>query len=145
MPAYKSTGRRINASAQSVFDKLSNLEGLKDVLAKVPESAIPQDKKELFDNVKVTSDSISFPAGPVGEITLKVAERLAPTLIRLAGVGTPVPLGMSLEIAPLSDSSCEASVVINLDIPKMMAPMIGGTIQKMADQFADVLERLNYE
>lgn len=145
MPAYKSTGRRINASAQAVFDKLSNLEGLKDVLAKVPESAIPQDKKELFDNVKVTSDSISFPAGPVGEITLKIAERLAPTLIRLAGVGTPVPLGMSLEIAPLTDTSCEAAVVINLDIPKMMAPMIGGTIQKMADQFADVLERLNYE
>lgn len=144
MPVYKSTGRPISASAQAVYAKLSNLEGLKTIIANIPESAVPEDKRELLDGVKVTADSISFPAGPVGEITLRVTERLAPTLIRLEGVGTPVPLTMALEIAPLSESSCEAAVAIDIAIPKMMAPMIGGTIQKMADQFADVLERLNY-
>ncbi|MDE6272935.1 MAG: SRPBCC family protein [Muribaculaceae bacterium] len=142
---YKSSGRLIAAPAQAVFDKLSNLEGLKNIIANIPDSAVPDDKRELLDGVKVTADSISFPAGPVGEITLQVCERVAPTLIRLEGVGTPVALSMSLEIAILSEASCEACVAIDIDIPKMMAPMIGGTIQKMADQFADVLEKLNYD
>lgn len=145
MPIYKSSGRLVNAPAVAVFNKLSNLEGLKSIIANIPDSAVPEDKRELLNGVKVSADSISFPAGPVGEITLQVIERLSPTLIRLQGVGTPVPLTMSLEIAPLSDASCEAAVAIDIAIPKMMAPMIGGTIQKMADQFADVLERLNYE
>lgn len=145
MPIYKSTGRLISSSAESVYSKLSNLEGLKDILSKIPESAVPADKRELLEGVKVTSDSISFLAGPVGEITMQVTERIEPSLIRLQGVGTPVPLTMSLELAAIGEASCEASVAIDIAIPKMMAPMIGGTIQKMADQFADVLQRLNYE
>ncbi len=144
MPVYKSTGRLVNASAEAVYNKLSDLEGLKSVIANIPDSAVPADKRELLEGIKVTANSISFPAGPVGELTLVVKERVSPTLISLEGVGAPVALGMALEIAPLSESSCEAAVSIDIAIPKMMAPMIGGTIQKMADQFADVIERLNY-
>lgn len=144
MPIYKSTGRLVNASAEAVYNKLSDLEGLKSVIANIPDSAVPADKREMLESIEVTADSISFPAGPVGQLTLEVRERINPTLIRLEGVGAPVALGMALEIAPISDSSCEAAVAIDIAIPKMMAPMIGGTIQKMADQFADVIERLNY-
>lgn len=145
MPTYKSSARLIYAPAEKVYNKLSNLEGLKSIIANIPDSAVPDDKRDLLDGIKVTPDSISFPAGPVGEITLKLVEKISPSLIKLQGVGTPVALGMQLQIASLSDSQCEADVAIDIDIPKMMAPMIGGTIQKMADQFADVIERLNYE
>ena len=145
MAVFKSNARQIQAPAEAVFDKLSNLENLKDLLAKVPESAIPADQKEMFDAVRVTEDSISFPAGPVGELTLRMTRRERPTLIVLEGEGSPVALSMNLEIGIISSDVCEAVVAIDIAIPAMLKPMIGGTIQKMADQFGEMLGHLNYD
>lgn len=145
MAVFKSQIRQIQASAESVFDKLSNLENLKTLLANVPESAIPADQKDMFDNVKVTEDSISFPTGPVGDLTLKMTRKERPVLIELEGIGAPVALSMNLEIGIVSADACEATVSIDIAIPAMLKPMIGGTIQKMADQFAEMLSRLSYE
>lgn len=145
MAVFKSQTRQIQASAEAVFDKLSNLENLKTMLAQVPESAVPADQKEMFDAVRVTEDSISFPAGPVGELTLQMTRKERPTLISLTGVGAPVALSMNLEIGIVSQDASEGAVSIDIAIPPMLKPMIGGTIQKMADQFAEMLPRLKYD
>lgn len=145
MAVYKSSGRRVMASADAVYNKLSDLNGLQSVIAGIPDTAIPDDKRELLEGVKITSDSITFPAGPVGEITLRVAEKIEPTLISLEGIGTPVALNLKLELAPLSESECEAVVALDVAIPPMLKPMVSGSLQKMVDQFADIIERLKYE
>lgn len=144
MALYKSSPVGIKSSAETVFNKLSDFSNLKSLMEKVPESSIPTDKKEMFDSVKVTSDSISFPAGPVGDVTLKVTEKLPPELIKLEGVNTPVAISLSLLISPVSAESCEAMVEIDIAIPAMLKPMIGGTIQKMTDQFSQVLGALKF-
>lgn len=145
MALYKSRIQQIPASAEAVYDKLSDLSNLRQLLAQVPESAIPADKRDLFDAVKVTEDTISFPAGPVGELTMRMTRCVRPQLITLEGVGSPVALKMMLEIAPTGTETCEAAVAIDIAIPAMLKPMIGGTIQKMADQFGDVLRQIRYE
>ena len=145
MAVFKSQIRQIQAPAEAVFDKLSNLENLKSLLAQVPESASPADQKDMFDAIRVTEDSISFPAGPVGELTLRMTKKVRPTLISLDGVGAPVALSMNLEIGIVSPDACEAAVAIDIAIPAMLKPMIGGTIQKMADQFGEMLVRLKYD
>lgn len=145
MAVFKSQIRSIQAPAETVFDKLSNLENLKSLLARVPESAIPADQKEMFDAIRVTEDSISFPAGPVGELTMQITRKERPTLISLEGVGAPVALSMDLEIGIVSADSCEAVVAIDIAIPAMLKPMIGGTLQRMADQFGEMLGHLNYD
>lgn len=144
MALYKSSPVGIKSSAETVFNKLSDFSNLKSLMEKVPESSIPADKKEMFDSVKVTSDSISFSAGPVGDVTLKVTEKLPPELIKLEGVNTPVAISLSLLISPVSAESCEAMVEIDIAIPAMLKPMIGGTIQKMTDQFSQVLGALKF-
>ena len=145
MALYKSKIQQIPASAEAVFDKLSDMSNLKSVLANVPESAIPADKRELFDAVRVSENSISFPAGPVGALTLRMARKERPGLIELIGEGAPVALTLSLEITPTGASSSEGCVAIDIAIPAMLKPMIGGTLQKMADQFGDVLGKLRYD
>lgn len=145
MSEFKSSPRRINASAEAVYDKLSNLEGFREILANVPSSAIPAEQREMLDQITVTSDSISFPAGPVGQLTMKVSEKIRPTTIRMEGQGTPVAMSMTLELASVAETECEAAVALDVAIPPMLKPMIGGTLQKMADQFADVLQQLKYE
>lgn len=143
MADFKSEPRQIHASAEAVFDKLSNLGAFGEILASVPESAVPAEQREMLDKVVITDNSVSFPAGPVGDITMVMERKERPTLIEMVGKDTPVALSMRLEIAPLGEE-CETAVVIDVAIPPMLKPMVSGPLQKMADQFADVIERLKY-
>lgn len=145
MALYKSHTQQIPAPAEAVFDKLSDLSNLRQLLESIPESAVPADKREMFDAVRITDQTITFPAGPVGELTMRMTRRERPTLIELTGEGAPVPLKMKLELSAVAAAASEAAVAIDIAIPAMLKPMIGGTIQKMADQFADMLGKLRYE
>lgn len=139
MTTVKSEKKVIDASAEKVFEKLSNLENLKGLLSGLPKDNIPEDKREMFDNLVITSDSIEIPAGPVGNITLRMADRLPYSLISLVGENTPVPLDMQLEIEPVTENSCEVQVVINIEVPAIIKPMISGPLKKITGQFVQVL------
>lgn len=118
------------------------MEKLRDVIADVPADAISEEQRKQLEQVRVTADTISFPGGPVGEVTLRIVEKTAPTLIRLEGMGTPVPLNLTMRITPVSDTECRAQVTIDIQIPAMLKPMVNGPLQKMADQFGQMLRNL---
>ena len=139
MTTIKSDKAAIAAPAERVYEKLSNLDNLKPLLEKLPKDSIPADKRDMFDNLKITSDTISIPAGPVGEIKLRMTDRLPYSLIRLTGEGTPVPMNMQLEIEPTGADACEVQVALNLEIPLMLKPMVSGPLKKVADQFVHVM------
>ena len=139
MAIYNSDNVTLHASANAVFDKLSNLENLKGMLDKVPAERIPEDKRAMFENIKITSDTIEVPGGPMGNLTFRVVERVAPLLIKLQGEGIPLQMALALHISPLTDSTSSAKVEIDINIPAMLKPMVGGQIQKIANQFGDVL------
>lgn len=144
MTTIKSEKAKIAAPAEKVFEKLSNLDHLKPLLEQIPSEGIPADKREMFEKVKISSDTISIPAGPVGEITLKVTDRLPYSLIQLSGEGTPVPLNVQLEIEAQGDDSCDVQVVFNLEIPLMIKPMVAGPLKKVADQFVQVMGKIPF-
>lgn len=144
MATYKSEEVTLKASAEKVYDKLSNFESLKSLLDQVPADQIPADKKEMMDNIKLTADSIELPGGPVGSIRLKVTERISPSRIVLKGEGTPVPLKLQLDLHPVDADSCRAQAVVDIEIPAMLRPMIAGPMQKMTEQFGHVLHSLPF-
>lgn len=144
MTTIKSDRTAVAAPAQMVYDRLSNLENLRPLLENVPRDQIPEDKREMLDNLRVTADTIQIPAGPVGSITLRITDRMPYSLIQLAGEGTPVPLGMQLEIDSTGAESCEVQVSINLEIPAMLKPMVSGPLKKIVDQFAQVLGAMRF-
>ena len=139
MSIYSSKNITLNASAESVFDKLSNLENLQGLLNQVPADRIPEDKRQMFENIKITPDTIEVPGGPMGSLTFRVTERKAPSLIKLEGEGIPIQMALVLNVKPVSAFSSSANVDIDINLPAMLKPMIGGQIQKIADQFGDVL------
>ena len=145
MAEYKSEETPIKASAEAVYRKLSNLEGLKELLERVPEDQVPADQRDLFNQVKITPDTISFPAGPVGDLTLQLTETVEPTFIKLEGVGAPVPMALMLHIHPSTEVSCSVQVVIDLKIPAMLKPMVSGPLNKMVSQFAEMMRNLPFE
>lgn len=139
MATYKSPETVVNASRQTVYDRLSNLENLKNFIDNVPADRIPDDKRAMLEQITVTPTSISIPGGPVGSITLEQTRCVAPELVELTGVGTPVPLHLSLHLAEDGADRCKAQVVLDIEIPAMLKPMVGGTLQKMVDQFSTLL------
>lgn len=141
MATYKSETVGLMYPAERVFTKLSNLEGLGQMIKNVPEGQVPAEQLSMLEQVKVTPDSIEFPS-PAGSITLRLVETIDPTLIRMEGAGTPVPMEMALHIMPLTPDTCEAYVQIDLQIPAMLKPMVSGPLQKLVKQFADMLRRL---
>lgn len=144
MATYKSETKRVEASAQQVYSKLSDLGSLKTVIDNIPEEKIPADKRQMMEQIRITSDSIALPAGPVGEIRLQVS-RLEPfSRIELSGVGTPVPLTLGVRISDLGEDCAEVQVVLDIEIPMMLKPMVGGTLQKMVDEFASVMTAVKY-
>ena len=139
MAIYSSSDVTLQAPALTVYDKLSNLENLQGLLNKVPADRIPEDKRQMFENIRITSDTIEVPGGPMGNLVFRVVERESPRLIRLRGEGIPIEMSLALHVRPLTDATSSAKVDLDINIPAMLKPMIGGQIQKIADQFGDVL------
>ena len=139
MAIYSSDKITLQSSATSVYEKLSNLENLKGMLDKVPADRVPEDKRQMFENIKITNDTIEVPGGPMGSLVFRVTERVAPSLIKLRGEGIPIEMALVLHISPISDTTSSAKVDIDINLPAMLKPMIGGQIQKIANQFGEVL------
>ena len=139
MSIYSSDKITLNAPATAVFDKLSNLENLQGLLDKVPADRIPDEKRQMFENIRITHDTIEVPSGPMGNLSFRVTERVAPSLIKLKGEGIPIEMALVLHVEPLTPDSSTAKVDIDINIPAMLKPMVGGQIQKIANQFGDVL------
>ena len=145
MATYKSDKVEVQSSAQSVYDRLSNPENLRGLIAAAPEGSLTAEQKAQLDNIQLTKDSISITGGPVGMLTLRAAERRAPELIRFEGENTPVPMSLEIDIKSLGDSRCEAQVKADVDIPMMLRPMVNGPLQKMVNQFGELLRHLPAE
>ena len=144
MTTIKSDKTILNAPAQVVFEKLSNLENLKTLLEKVPADKVPEDKRAMFENLNITADTIEIPGGPAGSITLRVTDKMEPSLIRLEGEGTPLPLSMQLEIEPKTEETSEVQVSLSMEIPAMLKPMISGPVKKIVEQFAQMLKAIPF-
>lgn len=144
MANYRSGDILLNGSAEEVYSKLSNLENLKSLLEKVPADRLPEDQRRALESLEVTQDSITFPGGPVGSLTLKMTEKVAPEFIKLEAENSPVPLSLSMHIIKEGATQSKGYVDIDVAIPAMLKPMVGGQIQKMADQFGDMLKTMTF-
>lgn len=144
MSTYSSNDVTLNASAEVVFKKFSNLEGLHDAIANIPADRIPDDKRDMLENIEITSDSISLPAGPMGSLTLRVTQKIEPTLIALEAENSPIPINISFNIRPIDAESCSAKVDIELNVPMMLAPMVNGPMKKMAEQISVLLASIPF-
>lgn len=144
MTKYSSPEVTLQAPAEVVFNKLSNLENLRSMLDKVPADRIPDDKRQLFENIKITPDTIEVPGAPMGSLIFRVIEKKAPDMIKLQGEGMPIAMALTMHIKPDGETTSKGHVDFDIDIPMMLKPMVGGQIQKIADQFGDVLAAIPF-
>lgn len=144
MSEYKSDIKNVEAPAEAVYERLSNLEHLREFLDKVPEDRIPEDKREQLRQMKLTADSISVPGGPTGDVKLNIVKREPHSLIVMKAADVPIDLNLEIRIGSRGDDASTVQVAIVADIPMMLRAMVKGPFNQIVGQFADMLAAIPY-
>lgn len=137
MAIYKGKPVLVGQPIEMVFEKISDMSGYQARLDSLPEEA-----RAKLGDVKFTEDSIVINSGPVGEICFKIVEKSAPTLVKLSAVSSPVPFGIAIRLSAENEGATNVASELDVDIPAMLRPMVGGKLQEAADKFSELVTLL---
>lgn len=119
-------------AASEIYAKISDFSKFETLMAQLPEEVRAQ-----MGEVKFTSDTIVIPHNMLGQITLRVSERVPDKRIALTAENAPVPMFMAINLEAKGPETTEVQAAIDVDIPAMLKPIIGPKIEPMLKQSAE--------
>ena len=119
------------------YAKISDLGQSRDMVEQ-----LPAEQREKLQGVEFRGEAIKMDAPGVGELVFKITERTAPTHVDLNAEGSPIPLKLSIDLADVDGASTRLTPRVEIQIPAMLRPFIGGKIQEAADKFGEVFTSL---
>lgn len=132
MTSYTSTPKEVDMPASAIYARISDFSKFEDLIARLPEEVRSQ-----LGEVKFTTDTIVIPHNMLGQITLRVSERVPDKRIALKAENAPVPMFMAINLEAKTPELTEVQTAIDVDIPAMLKPMIGPKIEPMLKQSAE--------
>ena len=138
MAKYESKPVAVNQPIEALFDRFSDISLFQQ---KIEE--IPAEERAKIGDVTFEADAICINTPQVGQLKFQVTERTAPGHIVFSAVGSPIPLSMVIDIKSISESASEVVTAIDVEIPAMWRPLIGGKMQEAADKFGEMIGKLN--
>lgn len=136
MSKYSSKPVVVDRPASEIAEKFADFSRLQDAL-----DGLDAEQKAQVGEVSFTEDSVRLNTQQVGEIVLQVVERTPEHLI-LAAQKSPVPIRLEVNYRPVGESSTEVTGCIDVEIPALIRPIVGPTLQKAADQFGILFAKL---
>ncbi|MCM1484500.1 MAG: hypothetical protein NC043_09200 [Muribaculaceae bacterium] len=134
MSIYKGKPAEVFQPIEQVYRKISDIGSYQSKL-----EALPAEAREKLGDVRFTDDAIIINTAPVGEIRFEVTHRHEPDLVKLAAAQSPVPFGIAIHLESTSPEATKISSEIDVDIPMMLRPMVGGKLQEAADKFSELI------
>lgn len=138
MSTYSSKPTIVAQPIDQLFERFSDLTNLQRKLRELPE-----DQLARIGEVNFTPDTMSIITPQVGELKFQVTERQAPSHVAFSAVSSPLPLLMSINFKEVDANSTEVTAAIDVEIPMMLRPLIGGKIQEAADKFGQLMSQLS--
>lgn len=138
MAKYTSTPATIARPQAEVYERLTDMTRLQGAL-----DALPEEARAKVGDVHFDKDSITIITPQVGEIRFGITDRTPVSQIVFGTASSPVPLRLVVDIreGDSADTSVVTSV-IDVEIPMMLRPLIGGKMQQAADQFGSLISLL---
>ena len=133
MTTYSSKPVEVAMSASTVFDRISNLG-----------NQLPEEVKAKIGSVTFTEDTIVINAAPMGDMTLRVTERVPARRLALTAENAPVPIILSVNLDEKGAESTEVVTSIDVEMPAMLRPMVGPKLQEAAEKFGDMIKNLAF-
>ena len=134
MAQYKSKPVTIAKPLAEVYARIANIGDYQSKL-----DSLPAEAREKLGQVRFEPDAIVITAAPVGEIRFAVKERVENSKVTLTAEQSPVPLDLTVTVSPDGDNATVAESVIDVEIPAMLKPMVGGKMQEAADKFGELI------
>ncbi|MCF0194348.1 MAG: hypothetical protein HUK00_04110 [Bacteroidaceae bacterium] len=161
MADYESEVKHSPYNNDTVYAKLSDLGTFDDLRLKLDQpgavdmlmAQVPEDQRDpekvqkALDGVRkliITSDTLTFPGSPIGDITLAVVERESPKCIKFELQDAPLKANMWVQLLPATDGGTRMKLTVRADLNFMMKAMIGSKLQKGVDGLAQMLSQLPY-
>lgn len=137
MAKYSGKAVMVAKPINEIYDKLSNLSSFQQRIDELPVEA-----KAKLGEVRFTENKIIINAPGVGEITFAITECVAPTLIKLSAENSPVPFNILMNFKEVSTNETEVRTDLDVEIPAMLRPLVGGKMQEAADKFSEMFSNL---
>lgn len=140
MSKYSGKPVTVPVGREELYERISNLGGLQERL-----KALPADALEKVGEVEfIDADSFAINAPGLGRVVFNVTERKAPEKVVMTADTGVVPLNLILELHESSDpGKTDLVSAIDVEIPMMLRPMVGGKMKEAADKFSEMIGRLN--
>ena len=122
MATFKSPEVIVNKRAQDFFNKIGDLNNLKDIMP------------SQVEDFKSTETTCSFKMSGMPKLALEIAEKTEFSKISLTAIDSQVPFSLDCFIVEKGEQ-CQARLEINTELNMMMKMMI----EKPLTQFLDVL------
>ncbi len=137
MSTYSGKSVTLPRPIEDIYAKVSDLSQYHPLIDQLPE-----EQKAKLQGVEFDGESVKMNAPSIGQLVFKITERTAPTHVGFSAEGSPVPLKLSLDLANVTADSTSLTPKIDIDIPAMLRPFIGGKIQEAADKFGEMFTSL---
>ena len=92
----------------------------------------------MIGDVRFSHDSITLVTPQVGELQFDVVERKENERMVLSATKSPIPLTLAVNLKGVENDT-EVASVIDVEIPAMLRPMIGGKLQEAAEKFNELI------
>ena len=136
MATYKGKPAIVNASPEQITEKFADLTVLEQF-----RNNVSADEIAKIGELRFEPDSIIIKNPAVGEIAFKVVERSADRLVFNANGMLPLSLAINLKGIE-NDSKTEVTTALDIEIPMMLRPILGGKLQQVADSFGDFIGKM---
>ena len=153
MTKYESQIKQVPYTQSAVYTKvadLTNLAVIKErindpkVQEQIPAGKIDEVRKAI-EQMDFTTDTVSGPAGPIGNISVQIVEREPEKCVKFASTSSPVSFKLWIQVLPTSETSSKIKVTIDADLNFFMKQILEKPLKQGVDKFADMLAMIPYE
>lgn len=137
MSTYKGKPTVVNRPVADIYNRFSNLSSLREVYENNP------NLNRSDAQVKFGDDYLSVTNPQLGEIKFEIVDRQEPSRVAFKAANFPMPLGMVINLKPITEDSTEISTDIDIELPAMVKMMLGSKIQDVADNFGKLMSGMN--
>ncbi|MCH5176008.1 MAG: SRPBCC family protein [Prevotellaceae bacterium] len=153
MAKYESQIKQVPFSQSAVYAKISDLSNLAVIKERIDDpniqAQIPADKidevRRAVSQMEFTTDTLSGPVGPIGNISVEIVEREPEKCVKFASTSSPVSFKLWIQVLPTSQISSKIKVTIDADLNFFMKQVLAKPLQQGVDKFADMLAMIPYE
>ena len=130
MKSYEGKIVRLQSSQQVAFERLSNLEMLKEM----PTEMLPKQVKSF----EADCDHISVEVDMIGKVSLNIIEREPCKTIKFEANPSPIPMNMWIQLIE-KNGSTYMKMTAKADIPFMLKALVGNKAKDALDKISEAI------